>query len=60
MNYIWIIEIVFYIIITHLIAHYIGRKRKIGYGKSVFISVLLSPIIGLICTLLSKKTEIES
>lgn len=43
-----------YIIFTHLIAQYIGRKRKIGYGKSVLCSILFSPVIGLIVTLLSK------
>jgi Na+-driven multidrug efflux pump len=57
MNYIWILIIVLYIVLTHLVAQYIGTKRKIGYGKSVLISVLFSPIIGLICTLLSKKIK---
>jgi Na+-driven multidrug efflux pump len=57
MNYTWIIIIVLYVVLTHLIAQYIGRKRKIGYGKTVLISVLFSPIAGLICTFLSKKIE---
>lgn len=51
------VAIALYVIACHLIAQYIGKKRKIGYGKSVLISVLFSPIIGLICTLLSKKIE---
>jgi len=38
--------IALYVIASHLIAQYIGRKRKIGYGKSVLISVLFSPVIG--------------
>ena len=54
MDYIWITIIVVYVVLTHLIAQYIGKKREIGYGKSVFWSVLLSPIIGLIITKMSK------
>lgn len=46
-----------YLISTHLIAQYIGRRRKIGYGKSVLWSILFSPIVGLIVTLLSKPVE---
>jgi Na+-driven multidrug efflux pump len=56
MNYIWIAIIIIYIVLTHLIAQYIGAKREIGYGKSVFWSILCSPIIGFIITILSKKT----
>jgi len=59
MNYSWIILIALYIVLTHLIAQYIGRKRKIGYGKSVFWSVLLSPLIGLIITEMSPLKEGE-
>ena len=57
MNYIWIIIIVLYIVLAHLIAQYIGAKRKIGYGKSIFWSILFSPIIGFIITILSKQTD---
>lgn len=57
MNYIWIIVIAIYIVLIHLVAHYIGRKRKIGYGKSVFWSILLSPVIGFIITSLSPRDE---
>ena len=57
MNYIWIIIIVLYILLTHLIAQYIGAKREIGYGKSVFWSILLTPIIGFIITILSKPID---
>lgn len=56
MNYIWIIIIALYIVLTHMVAKYIGAKREIGYGNSVFWSILLSPIIGFIITILSKQT----
>ena len=57
MNYTLILTIVLYIASTHLIAQYIGTKRKIGYGLSVLWSILFSPIVGLIVTLLSKPIE---
>ena len=57
MNYSWIIVIALYIVLAHLIAQYIGTKRKIGYGKSILWSVLFSPVVGLIITLSSKKIE---
>jgi len=55
MKLLWILIIVLYIVLAHLIAQYIGTKRKIGYGKSVLCSILLSPVIGLLITLSSKK-----
>ena len=57
MIYIWMIIILLYIVLTHLIAKYIGTKREIGYGMSIFWSILLSPIIGFMITILSKKTD---
>lgn len=58
MNFITIIIIaVLEIVVIHSIAQYIGTKRKIGYGKSVFWSILLTPVIGLIITLSSKKLD---
>jgi Na+-driven multidrug efflux pump len=57
MNYSWIIIIALWIVLTHLVAKYIGSKREIGYGKSVFWSILLTPIIGFIITILSKQTD---
>ena len=45
------------ILIIHSIAQCIGTKRKIGYGKSVFWSIVLTPVIGLIITLSSKKID---
>lgn len=40
-----------------IIPVFIGEKREIGYLYSAIACVLLSPIIGLIITLASKKTE---
>jgi len=57
MEYIWIVVIVVYIILTHLIAKHIGANREIGYGKSVFWSMVLTPIIGLIITKMSKLIQ---
>mgnify|MGYP006935317378 CR=1 FL=1 len=59
MNYILIIIILLYITLTHLIAKYIGEKREIGYGMSIFWSVLLSPVIGFLITILSKQSDKE-
>ena len=37
----------------------LGKDRKIGYGWSFVLCLFLSPIIGLIIILLSKKNEVE-
>ena len=52
-----IIIVCIYIIATHLIGKYIGRNREIGYGKSIFWSILFSPLIGLIITLMSQRVD---
>jgi len=57
MNYIWILIIIIYIVLTHLIAQYIGKKRKIGYRKSILCSILFSPLIGFIITKLSNPID---
>jgi len=57
MNYTWILIIALYIVLTHLIAQYIGTKRRIGYGKSILLSILFTPIIGLVITLSSQRIE---
>jgi len=57
MNYTWILIIALYIVLTHLIAQYIGTKRRIGYGKSILLSILFTPIIGLVITLSSQRNE---
>jgi len=54
-----IIIIAIFIIATHLIAEHIGKKRKIGYNQSIFWSVLFSPIVGLIITLMSKRIDAQ-
>lgn len=41
--------------IAFAIAHFLGRKRQIGFGWSFFFCFFLSPIIGFIVTLLSRK-----
>ena len=38
-----------------LIAHFLGRKRQIGFGWSFFFCLFLNPIIGFIITMLSRK-----
>jgi len=57
MNYSWVIGVALYIVLTHLIAQYIGTKRKIGYGKSILWSILFSPIVGFIITIMSKPID---
>jgi hypothetical protein len=37
----------------------LGKNRKIGFGWSFALSIFLSPIIGLIVTLCSKKNDVE-
>ncbi len=37
----------------------LGKKRKIGFGWSFALSLFLSPFIGLIITLFSKKNDVE-
>jgi hypothetical protein len=49
-------QIVFLVIIAALVA-LLGRNRKIGYGWSFVLCLFLSPIIGLIIILFSKKNS---
>jgi hypothetical protein len=35
----------------------IGMNRKIGFGGAFMLSLLLSPLIGLLFTLISDKSE---
>lgn len=55
--YTWITTFVLYFALTHVIAQYIGTKREIGYGKSVWWSIMLTPIIGYIRTILSRPID---
>lgn len=38
-----------------VIAHFLGRKRQIGFGWSFFFCIFLTPIGGFITTMLSRK-----
>lgn len=44
-----------FLIILSLLVGRLGEKRKIGFGWSFALSLLLSPLIGLVITLTSKK-----
>lgn len=46
------------VIISALVA-LLGQNRKIGYGWSFALCLFLSPIIGLIIILFSKKNDVE-
>lgn len=46
-------------IIFSLLIGIIGSNRKIGFGGAFFLSLLLSPLIGLIFTLVSKSLAAE-
>ncbi len=56
----WTITVALNFLLTYLIAKYIGTQRQIGYRKSIYWSILLSPIIGLILVLSSPKLETKS
>jgi len=47
------------LIIFSLLVGKLGENRKIGFGWSFVLSLFLTPIIGLIITLFSKKKSIE-
>lgn len=49
-------QLIILIIISALVA-LLGRNRKIGYGWSFVLCLFLSPIIGLIIILFSKKVD---
>ena len=52
-------QIIFVIILAALVA-LLGKDRKIGYGWSFVLCVFLSPIVGLVIILFSKKnTDVE-
>jgi Short C-terminal domain len=46
-------------IIFSVVIGYVGSKRKIGFFSAFLVSLLLSPIIGLLVTLVSKDIENE-
>lgn len=51
----YVIALLINIRLAFLIAEYLGTKRNIGFGWSMFLSILLGPLLGLIITLLSRK-----
>lgn len=55
MNSTLVIIIALYLAVTNLTARYIDRNHKIGYGRSVLLSLPLSPMIGLVIALNSKR-----
>ncbi len=54
MKYDWITGVFIYLHATALVAQVFGAHREIGYRKSVYWCIVLTPIIGLIVTLASK------
>ena len=48
--------IFFHVIISALVA-LLGRNRKIGYAWSFVLCIVLSPVIGVIIILFSKKND---
>jgi fumarate reductase subunit C len=58
MNAIWfsIIFTVWYIL-SLVVSEKIGKKRKIGEEWSFFLSFMLTPVIGLAISLMTKKKE---
>ena len=54
-----IIGVVLVIFVLSVLVGLLGKKRKIGFGWSFGISLILGPIIGLIITLISKKKYSE-
>jgi len=52
-----LIVFIFQMIIGTVIAHFIGRKRQIGFGWSLFFSFFPNFIIGLVITLFSKSIK---
>ena len=46
------------VVISALVA-LVGQNRKIGYGWSFVLCLFLTPIIGLIIILFSKKKDVE-
>lgn len=47
--------IIFGIGLSYIIAKYLGKKRQIGFQWSIFFCLSLSPLIGFIITMTSRK-----
>lgn len=50
---------IFILIAISALVALIGKNRKIGYGWSFVLCLFLSPIIGLIIILFSKKKDVQ-
>jgi hypothetical protein len=57
MNYVWIVTVILFFALTHLVADKIGKKRTIGYGQTVLWSLLLTPIIAFFIVKSSPKVN---
>ena len=53
------VAVLFIAVIVSALVALIGKDRKIGYGWSFVLCLFLSPIIGLIIILFSKKNDVE-
>ena len=51
--------IIYFLIIASIALGFVGSKRKIGFWKSFFLSLFLTPLIGLVVVLNSKNIEKE-
>jgi fumarate reductase subunit C len=58
MNIIWI-SIIFTVwyTLSLVISEKIGKKRKIGEEWSFFLSIMLTPLVGLVISLFTKPSE---
>lgn len=52
-------EALFGLVVLAALVALLGRNRQIGYGWSFVLCLFLSPLIGLIIILFSKKKEVE-
>jgi hypothetical protein len=50
-----LITLIFYGLICFLIAHFFGKQRQIGFEWSLIFCLLLTPIIGFLIIMLSRK-----
>lgn len=57
MKYDWITGVFIYLHATALVAQAFGTHREIGYRKSVYWCIVLTPVIGLVVTLLSPRIK---
>jgi hypothetical protein len=51
----YVVGLIVNVFLSFLIAEYLGSKRNIGFGWSLFFCLFFSPLLGLIITLLSRK-----